>query len=184
DWLRSTISKNLERYEDAAFKAGQRAAGLTQGESRESRKQDEQQQHRMFELLAGQVEQLALCEVRTAMGVVVVENGKDEGGDEGMKKYLVVSPDCKPCAEIKTRVRDPSIVVLDVTTEKGVDFLERCMDEGVTFHDAPQAIVEEGGKLRLLKGREYPAFLGEKVPGETEKKPPRFATGSYGSYSK
>ena len=182
DYIRSSLSKRLEEYEDTAFRAGQRAAGMTQDEARDLQKQDEDKQQRMFTRITGMIEQLALCEVRTVVQGAM--DGEEENGGEGTRKFLVVTPDCKPCADLKARVKEPAIEIVDATTDEGEDFLERCMDEGIVFTDAPQAIVEQDGKLLILLGTEYPGFLGESKPKEAIGKKSGLAPGSFGGYSK
>lgn len=184
DYIRSSLSKWIERYEDNAFKAGQRAAGMTQAEASELQKQDEDEQQRLFTRITGMVEQLALCEVRGVRGVRSGEaEVAEKNGGPMARKFLIVSPDCEPCKDLKARIQDQSIKIVDVSTDEGTDFLERCLDEGITFMDAPQAILEKDGKLSILKRQEYAEFLGEKKAAPKHEKS-GLAPGSYDGYSK
>jgi len=164
DWIRAGISKAMEKYEDVAFRAGQRAAGMTRGEAEKVHKEDEEELHAAFSKMAGIIDNLVVCEIRTSGGRLEAPEEPEPSpakynSPNGSRTIVVTSPDCEGCKALLAKVRGKDITIVDLSTDDGITFIERCLDEGINFEDVPAVLTEENGKLRLLNEPEAKQVL-------------------------
>jgi len=152
DWIRRSVSKQLEDYEDKAFKWGQRSAGLTVKESEKANPDLEEQQQDLFGKLTQGIEQLVLCELR--------KDGEADEPTHHVHTYIVTSSDCDGCKALIAKNQRKDAVIVDTSTEQGIDFLEELLDHDITFDTVPQVIVENGDTYKVVPREEIPKVLG------------------------
>ena len=168
DWLRAAVSRTLEKYEDLAFRAGQGAAGMTRAEAEKVHAEDEEELHAAFMTIAKNVDQLVACEIRASGGNLSPESAPEavEASEEtttttttARKTIVVTSPDCEGCRALLAKIEGKPIEIKDLSTDEGIVFLERCLDEGIKFEEVPKVFIEEGGKLRAVPDSEVRSVL-------------------------
>ena len=168
DWLRAAISASLEKYEDLSFRSGQGAAGMTRGEAERIHTEDEEELHAAFMAIAKNVDQLVACEIRASGGNLSPDSAPEavEASEEkttttttARRTIVVTSPDCEGCRALLAKIEGKPIEIKDLSTDEGIAFLERCLDENIKFEEVPQVFVEEGGKLRAIPDSEIRSVL-------------------------
>ena len=65
------------------------------------------------------------------------------------KLVVFTSEDCGACLEMKKKLKDSDVEIVDVTSNEAIEIMKEMKEQDVKFYTIPQCVYKKDGKYHL-----------------------------------